>query len=114
MKFKVNNQEIFASTGGRPFDKKKPLIIIGQSALSSKSGKYIFESIKSFLMKNDKINSDWNPINIISENASTVGSLDLGIYNTLDGSNETLDNLSLLGMVFIVVSGTLTIMNSQK
>ncbi|MDC0497578.1 DMT family transporter [Alphaproteobacteria bacterium] len=28
--------------------------------------------------------------------------------------NETLDNLSLLGMVFIVVSGTLTIMNSQK
>jgi len=28
--------------------------------------------------------------------------------------DETLDNLSLLGMVFIVVSGTLTIMNSQK
>ncbi len=28
--------------------------------------------------------------------------------------NETLDNLSLLGMVFIVVSGTLTIMKSQK
>ena len=28
--------------------------------------------------------------------------------------NETLDNLSLLGMVFIVVSGTLTIMDSQK
>lgn len=27
MRFKVNNQEIFASTGGRPFDKKKPLII---------------------------------------------------------------------------------------
>ena len=28
--------------------------------------------------------------------------------------NETLDNLSLLGMVFIAVSGTLTIMSSQK
>ena len=27
MKFKVNNHEVFASTGGRPFDKKKPLII---------------------------------------------------------------------------------------
>ena len=27
MKFKVNNQEVFASTGGRPFDKNKPLII---------------------------------------------------------------------------------------
>ena len=28
--------------------------------------------------------------------------------------NETLDHLSILGMVFIVVSGTLTIMNSKK
>ena len=27
MKFKVNDVETFASTGGRPFDKKKPLII---------------------------------------------------------------------------------------
>ena len=27
MKFKVNNKEVYASTGGRPFDKKKPLII---------------------------------------------------------------------------------------
>ena len=27
MKFKVNNDEIFASTGGRPIDKNKPLII---------------------------------------------------------------------------------------
>ena len=27
MKFEVNNKEVFASTGGRPFDKKKPLIV---------------------------------------------------------------------------------------
>ena len=27
MKFKVKNEEVFASTGGRPFDKNKPLII---------------------------------------------------------------------------------------
>ena len=27
MKFKVNNEEVYASTGGRPFDKNKPLII---------------------------------------------------------------------------------------
>ena len=27
MKFKVNGQEVFASTGGRPFDKNKPLYI---------------------------------------------------------------------------------------
>ena len=27
MRFKVNNQDVYASTGGRPFDKDKPLII---------------------------------------------------------------------------------------
>ena len=27
MKFIVNNEEVFAATGGRPFDKKKPLVI---------------------------------------------------------------------------------------
>ena len=27
MKFKVNNKEVFASTGGQPFDKNKPLLI---------------------------------------------------------------------------------------
>ena len=69
---------------------KKPIIIFGQSALESKFGKYIFESIKSYLIKNKKISDDWNSLNTISENASTVGSLDLGIYKTKDGSNEVL------------------------
>jgi hypothetical protein len=27
MKFKVDGHEVYASTGGRPFDKNKPLII---------------------------------------------------------------------------------------
>ena len=72
---------------------KKPLIIFGQSFLKSKSAKYIFESFKSFLKKNDKILDDWNSLNIISENASTVGSFDLGLYKTQDGSNEVLRDL---------------------
>ena len=72
---------------------KKPIIMLGQSILLSNSGKYIFESIKSFLKKNGKINSEWNSFNIISENASTVGSIDLGIFKTVDGSNETLYKL---------------------
>ena len=72
---------------------KKPLIIFGQSALKIKSAKYIFESIKSFLKKNNKISDDWNSLNTISENASTVGSFDLGLYKTEDGSNEVLRDL---------------------
>ena len=72
---------------------KKPLIMIGQSVLKSNSSKFIFESIKSFLINKNKITSEWNPLNIISENASTVGSFDLGIYKTVDGSNEILRDL---------------------
>ena len=72
---------------------KKPLIIFGQSSLKSKSAKYIVESVKSFLEKNNKISEEWNSLNIISENASTVGSFDLGLYKTKDGSNEVLKDL---------------------
>jgi len=72
---------------------KKPLIIFGQSSLKIKSAKYIFESVKSFLKKNNKISNEWNSLNTISENASTVGSFDLGLYKTLDGSNEVLKDL---------------------
>ncbi len=74
-------------------ESKKPIIILGQSALSSNSGKYIFESIKYFLKKNNKINNEWNSLNIISENASTVGSFDLGIFQINNGSNQILSNL---------------------
>ena len=72
---------------------KKPLIIFGQSALKISSAKYLFESIKSFLNKNNKISKEWNSLNIISENASSVGSFDLGLYKTEDGSNEVLKDL---------------------
>ena len=72
---------------------KKPIIVLGQSVLLSKSGKYIFESMKYFLKKNNKINDEWNSFNIISENASTVGSLDLGIFQQNNGSNTILSNL---------------------
>ena len=72
---------------------KKPLIIFGQSSLKNNSAKYIIESVKSFLKKNNKISNEWNSLNTISDNASTVGSFDLGLYKTVDGSNEVLKDL---------------------
>jgi len=72
---------------------KKPLIILGQSSLRVKSSKAIFESFKKFLNKNNKISNEWNSLNIISKNAATVGSFDLGIYKTVDGTNEVLKDL---------------------
>ena len=73
---------------------KKPLIVFGESAFKSKSAKYIFETMKNFLNKNNKISDEWNSLNVISDNASTVGSLDLGLYKTTDGSNKVLEDLN--------------------
>ena len=60
---------------------KKPLIIIGESLLNSNSSKYLFNKIKEFLIENNKITKDWNSLNILSCDASTVGNFDLGIVN---------------------------------
>ncbi len=59
---------------------KKPIIIIGESALELKSGGYIFEEFKNFLVNKKLINDKWNALNILIQNASTVGALDLKIY----------------------------------
>ena len=73
---------------------KKPIIIIGESALGLKSGKYIFESIKKFLNDNSFISKDWNALNILTQNASTVGLIDLKVlpnkndYSFFDKLND--------------------------
>ena len=60
---------------------KKPLIICGESFFKSQSANYIFNLIKNFLKKNGKINDEWNSLNKLTSDASTVGSLDLKIIN---------------------------------
>jgi NADH-quinone oxidoreductase subunit G len=73
---------------------KKPIIIIGESALELKSGKYIFEELKKFLIQNNLINGEWNPLNILIQNASTVGLLDLKILsNSKENEFIFFDNL---------------------
>jgi len=73
---------------------KKPIIIIGESALELKSGGYIFEEFKKFLIKNNLINENWNGLNILVQNASTVGLLDLKILQgEKEKSSSFFDNL---------------------
>ena len=67
---------------------KNPIIIFGQSALKLNSSGYLFEGMKKFLSENNKINDDWNALNVLSNNASTVGAYDLDILD-----NETIDNV---------------------
>jgi len=59
---------------------KNPLVIIGESALRGKTGKYIFESLKKFLNDNNLINEKWNSLNVLNQQASRVGALDLGMF----------------------------------
>jgi NADH-quinone oxidoreductase subunit G len=62
-------------------DSKKPLIILGESFFKSQSSEFLFDLIKNFLKKNNKINDEWNSLNKLTSDASTVGSLDLKIIN---------------------------------
>jgi len=82
-----NNHEISKNI----IEAKKPMIIFGESFLKSSSAEYLFLSFKKFLINNDKFNSEWNPLNLISSDAATVGNLDLDI---IDQTNNLLKDLN--------------------
>ena len=69
---------------------KKPLVVLGESFLELKSANYLFYSLKEFLSKNNKFTKDWNPLNILFTDASSVGSIDLDL---VDQNNNILDDL---------------------
>ena len=82
---------------------KKPLIIIGESALELKSGKFIFEKIKEFLWNNNFISEKWNGLNILPQNASTVGAIDLGLVQSEKQNNFLfLTTLKIINLKFYI------------
>ena len=86
---------------------KKPIIIIGESALELKSGKYIFEKLKSFLIENNLINKEWNALNVLTQNASTVGLLDLNILSNQKNEDFSFfDNLENKKFKFLYLLGS--------
>jgi|TARA_B110000438_G_scaffold276470_1_gene298290 NADH-quinone oxidoreductase subunit G len=94
---------------------KKPIIIIGDSALHGKSGKYIFETLKNFLYDNNFIRKEWNALNILTQQASRVGAIDLGIYSTnLDENFEFFNKLDNDEFKFIYLLGADNINISKK
>ena len=66
---------------------KKPIFIIGESALELKNGQFVLEELKKYLIKNNFITESWNALNILIQNASTVGAIDLGFYNLNENNN---------------------------
>ncbi len=71
---------------------KKPMIIIGDSALYGKSGKYVFETLKNFLSYNNFIKKDWNALNILTQQASRVGAIDCDVYSINEAENFSFFN----------------------
>ena len=49
--------------------------------------KLSIEKIKEYLIKKNLINENWNAFNILSQNASTVGAIDMKFYNINESSN---------------------------
>ncbi len=72
----VNNKTKFNEIFNKS---KKPMIIIGESALELKSGGFIFEELKDYLFEKNFIREDWNALNILTKNASTINGIELGI-----------------------------------
>ncbi len=81
---------------------KRPLIIIGESFLKVDFAEYLFGLLKNFLKKNEKILNEWNPINVLSVDAATVGNLDLDI---IDRDNKLLDDVKENKFEFIYLLG---------
>ncbi len=72
---------------------QKPIVVLGQSLLKMKSAPFVFEEFKKYLSKNNKINNEWNALNILSNNASTVGAYDLELLSSKDGNNDNLEKI---------------------
>ena len=93
----------------------KPIIIIGESALCKNTGQYIFESLKNFLLNNNFIKKDWNALNVLTQQASRVGAIDLGIFIENEKENFTFfDKLENDEFKFIYLLGADNINFNKK
>ena len=84
-----NNNSIFSE---KIKTSQKPMIVIGESVLNSKPGRFVLETSKSILKKNNSLNG----LNILHQSASSVGAIMLQAYTN---TNEVLKNeiLYLIG-----------------
>ncbi len=92
---------------------KNPIIIIGESALSLKSGKFILETLKKFLIKNNYINENWNALNFLPKNASTVGAIDLGFFTKGNSFFEKI-NKNEFKLIYFVGSDNLNFIKKDE
>jgi NADH-quinone oxidoreductase subunit G len=57
---------------------KKPMIIVGTSALARKDGAEVLAAVKAIARRYNMVKDDWNGFNVLQHAAGRVGALDLG------------------------------------
>jgi len=95
---------------------KKPLIILGESFFDLKSSQNIFYLIKNYINNNFKFGEGWNPLNILSTDASTVGNIDLEVFNNKSGYNITLEKLQKneFDLIFLIGQDNLNVKKKNE
>ena len=92
---------------------KKPMIIIGESLLRLENAKYLFDNLKDFLNKKNKFSEDWNPLNVLSCDAATVGNFDLGVLNNKTNLIEDLKS-NKFEIVFLIGQDNLNFVKKNE
>ena len=92
-----NNHEI----SKKILNSNKPMVVLGESFFTLKSADFLFNSLKEFLHKNNKFKNDWNPLNILTTDAGTVGNFDLDILNNDEELINDLNN-NKFEIVFLI------------
>ncbi|WP_440676242.1 NADH-quinone oxidoreductase subunit NuoG [Candidatus Pelagibacter sp. HIMB1593] len=92
---------------------KKPMIIIGESLLRLENAQYLFNNLKDFLNKKNKFSEYWNPLNVLSCDAATVGNFDLGVLNNKTNLIEDLKS-NKFEIVFLIGQDNLNFVKKNE
>jgi len=92
---------------------KKPMIIIGESLLRLENAQYLFDNLKDFLNKKNKFSEEWNPLNVLSCDAATVGNFDLGVLNNKTNLIEDLKS-NKFEIVFLIGQDNLNFVKKNE
>ncbi|PPR46534.1 MAG: NADH-quinone oxidoreductase chain 3 [Alphaproteobacteria bacterium MarineAlpha5_Bin9] len=65
----------------------RPMIIIGNSAIDYENGEDILDVCSLISKKYNLIKNDWNGFNVLQQDISRVGALDIGFYNNKFSKN---------------------------
>lgn len=92
---------------------KKPLIIVGQGALSRTDGVAVLSAVAKLALNVGAITEEWNGFSVLHTAASRVGGLDLGFVPAEEGKNAQ-EIVVSSDMLFLLGADELDLSNKGK